>query len=134
VLQILASAPCFGTLSSLPDRFVASARLLFAVTTGLDPVVHAEPPNERRGRIDRRVKPGNDDNLGNVPSSEPPSATLREEVNSLSERRYPKLARDAVEHVAETLRHRDAVGAAVEKLGVALLAGQPDALDAGQAR
>jgi hypothetical protein len=31
------------------------------VTTGLDPVVHADSPNGRRGRMDCRVKPGNDD-------------------------------------------------------------------------
>jgi hypothetical protein len=30
------------------------------VTTGLDPVVHAEVPNTRRCRMDCRVKPGND--------------------------------------------------------------------------
>jgi hypothetical protein len=30
------------------------------VTTGLDPVVHAEPANERRSHMDCRVKPGND--------------------------------------------------------------------------
>jgi hypothetical protein len=31
------------------------------VTTGLDPVVHAEPPTVRQCRMDCRVKPGNDE-------------------------------------------------------------------------
>jgi hypothetical protein len=40
---------------------------IFLVTTGLDPVVHAESPRERNPngirlvRVDCRVKPGNDD-------------------------------------------------------------------------
>ena len=30
------------------------------VTTGLDPVVHADSPHVRRRRMDCRVRPGND--------------------------------------------------------------------------
>src|ERR1700741_125346 len=45
-----------------------------------------------------------------------------------------EIARDAVEGFAQRLRHRDAVGAAFEELGVALLARQPDAVDTGQPR
>src|SRR4029079_2722584 len=44
----------------------------------------------------------------------------------------PEVARDDVEALAQRLRHRHAIGAALDELGVALLAGQPDALDAGK--
>jgi len=36
--------------------------LIFSfVTTGLDPVVHAESPNDRRCRMDCRIKSGKDE-------------------------------------------------------------------------
>jgi len=43
-----------------------------------------------------------------------------------------EIARQCVEAVAQRFRHRHAVSPAFQKLGVALFARQPDALDAGQ--
>src|SRR5262249_4062109 len=44
-----------------------------------------------------------------------------------------KLARHRVETLAQRFRHRNAMGTAIDPFGVALLAGKPDAVDAGQA-
>src|ERR1700688_2729430 len=53
-------------------------------------------------------------------------------VSQLDHRRNAEIARQRVEGLAQRVRNRNAVGAAVGELGVALLAGQPDALDARQ--
>jgi hypothetical protein len=43
---------------------VYSAEPLTSVTTGLDPVVHADSPRKRSCRMDCRIKSGNDDSQG----------------------------------------------------------------------
>ena len=40
------------------------------VTTGLDPVVYADPPSILRSRMDCRVKPGNDGIYGSSQSNQ----------------------------------------------------------------
>jgi hypothetical protein len=42
-------------------HFATAVSAFSIVTIGLDPVVYADRRSQRRGRMDCRVKPGNDD-------------------------------------------------------------------------
>src|ERR1700722_9811782 len=98
---------------------ICPRRSLFAVST-------AKPVTVNPAEMSRRAKTS-------PMRPRPTSPTGWVLTMVLVERGDGEIARHRVETFAQAFRHRHAVRAAVQKLGVALLARQPDALDAGQA-